>query len=127
MLNKKLIKILKICTNTYAAVWTLMVLWLCYLMFPTGRWCTEPSLLWPFIHMFLTHLNIYKFYKMLKINNNLISKTQCRDWLLASSRDAFFLLSCLSVLVVYVPGVILFAILTLTTIYCIYYMKKIGK
>lgn len=125
-LDKTLLKILKICVNVFIAAWIIsFVYFLYFIPFIIEGWYQEPVLSWPFIHTILICIPFYKFYKLLKSNDDSISKLQAKIWLMETSRNGYLSCLYLSIAAKYTLGMVLFFALAMATIYCLNYIKKI--
>ena len=125
-LDKTLLKILKICVNVFVAAWIISFAYFLYFIsFIIEGWYREPVLSWPFIHTILIFIPFYKFHKLLKNNNDSISKLQVKIWLLEAGRNGYLSCLYLSIAAKYTLGMVLFFILTMATIYCLNYIKNV--
>ena len=124
-LDKTLLKILKICVNVFVAAWTVIFIPFLFLCLFSENWCQYPVLSWPFIHTILICIPFYKFYKLLKSNDDSISKLQAKIWLMETSRNGYLSCLYLSIAAKYTLGMVLFFILTMATIYCLNYIKNV--
>ena len=124
MLDKTLLKILKICVNVIATVWTIVFIFFLYVLSFTENWYRDPVFFYPIILSAVVYISTYKFYKILKNNNGSISNLQFKVWLLTFCLEVFLAHLYVSVVIKCIFGMILFFILAIATIYCLNYIKK---
>ena len=124
MLSEKIIKFVKICVNIYTSIMSVLIICCLYRVYFIDKCYTEPIAYWPFISGFFIYMNVYKFYKILKSNNNSMSKKQLIIWFFNFGLGILSSLFYLSLAIKSIPGIIGYSLYTMAIIWILNYLEK---
>lgn len=122
-LDKFKIKTLKKIIGIFTVVWTVIFIPCLWIIFFTDEY-KNPVSIFPIILGLAIYLNAFRFFRMVKNNDETINALQLKIWLLLFVRGIF--VSCLYVFIVgkSILYTIVFSLMFIGSLYCEYVLKK---
>lgn len=113
-LDKSTTKILKRIVGGLTAVWTIVFIWCLWVSF-LRRAFTDPASFFPVLFAFAIYTSTFRFFKILKDNDDSISIDKLKMWLMWTSYGVYASWLYLAISTMNIFGVVFFSLLIFLT------------